>query len=179
MAGFEYTKNARKTAYAGVIFRSQLEAQWAALFDIVQIPWNYEPVLLDGWLPDFRLWDRFYAEVKPIPASGYAMATSEYDLIKKAVKRDYTILLGEAPNPIFGCLVTGDGETLGARTILFDPASEFKFTSISGNGDCPHLRDNLKSEWLAARKAIEPPKGPISRRAMSLGPKPQRRSMRR
>lgn len=63
------------TLYAGVMFRSRLEARWAATFDLCGVPWQYEPFDLDGYIPDFRLslWDpqaqqvhQVIAEVKPI-----------------------------------------------------------------------------------------------------------------
>lgn len=58
------------TQYAGVRFRSRLEARWAVFFDSLGIRWVYEPdgleidgiwYLPDFWLPDLR---RFF-EVKP------------------------------------------------------------------------------------------------------------------
>ncbi len=67
------------TKYNGVQFRSRLEATYAAFFDLVGWRWDYEPVDLDGWIPDF--WIRIpcghsecggegsghelYAEVRP------------------------------------------------------------------------------------------------------------------
>lgn len=56
------------TTYAGVNFRSRLEARWAAFFDLAGWPWEYEPFDLDGWIPDFRLIGKKPAliEVKPI-----------------------------------------------------------------------------------------------------------------
>lgn len=43
------------TVYAGVQFRSRLEARWAAFFDVVGWPWEYEPLDLAGYIPDFVL----------------------------------------------------------------------------------------------------------------------------
>lgn len=48
------------TTYAGVTFRSRLEADYAATFDRVELPWQYEPEgfkLSDGtwYSPDFYL----------------------------------------------------------------------------------------------------------------------------
>jgi hypothetical protein len=43
------------TFYNGVQFRSRLEAKWAAMFDLLKWPWEYEPFDLDGWIPDFAL----------------------------------------------------------------------------------------------------------------------------
>lgn len=45
------------TMYAGVQFRSRLEARWAAFFDLVGWKWEYEPFDLEGYIPDFRLFD--------------------------------------------------------------------------------------------------------------------------
>src|SRR3990167_10762413 len=55
------------TLYAGIRFRSRLEAKWAAFFDFLDWPWTYEPDDLNGYIPDFVL--HFYKplliEVKP------------------------------------------------------------------------------------------------------------------
>jgi hypothetical protein len=57
------------TLYAGVWFRSRLEARWAACFDELGWPWDYEPVDFGGWTPDFLIYvpgrGPTYAEVKP------------------------------------------------------------------------------------------------------------------
>lgn len=71
MADYEYGIKAIPTNYAGVMFRSRLEAKWAAFFDLCGWPWEYEPFDLDGWTPDFLLKGSKYAlvEVKPIDYS--------------------------------------------------------------------------------------------------------------
>ncbi len=43
------------TRYAGHLFRSRLEARWAAMFDLLRWPWTYEPFDLEGYIPDFLL----------------------------------------------------------------------------------------------------------------------------
>ncbi|HYE98510.1 MAG TPA: hypothetical protein VEJ18_06335 [Planctomycetota bacterium] len=45
--------NAIPTVYAGVQFRSRLEARWAAYFDLWGVRWQYEPLDLNGYIPDF------------------------------------------------------------------------------------------------------------------------------
>lgn len=71
-----YTHTPHPTTYAGVRFRSRLEARWAAFFDLCQWSWEYEPVELAGWAPDFLVTipcghsdcqptHRLYVEVKP------------------------------------------------------------------------------------------------------------------
>lgn len=57
------------TRYAGVLFRSRLEARWAVFFDRHGWAWDYEPMDLRGWLPDFRLTitgHDYLIEVKPV-----------------------------------------------------------------------------------------------------------------
>lgn len=57
------------TDYAGVHFRSRLEAKWAAFFDLAKWRWDYEPLDLLGYVPDFLLSfpsGRIAVEVKPI-----------------------------------------------------------------------------------------------------------------
>ncbi len=51
----KYTIKAHPTKYNGVKFRSRLEARWAAFFDLCLWDWEYEPIDLDGWVPDFRV----------------------------------------------------------------------------------------------------------------------------
>ena len=55
MAEMNYGVKAIETRYAGTVFRSRLEARWAAFFDVLGWPWTYEPFDLDGWSPDFML----------------------------------------------------------------------------------------------------------------------------
>lgn len=55
MNEFLYNIKAHPTRYVGVLFRSRLEARWAAFFDIVKWKWEYEPIDLVGWSPDFRV----------------------------------------------------------------------------------------------------------------------------
>lgn len=43
------------TTYCGVRMRSRLEARWAAMFDSLEWKWSYEPLDLDGYLPDFLI----------------------------------------------------------------------------------------------------------------------------
>jgi hypothetical protein len=48
-----------KTKYKGIKFRSRLEAKWAALFDVMNIDWQYEPqgyeTSAGSYLPDFYI----------------------------------------------------------------------------------------------------------------------------
>ncbi len=57
--------NAIPTEYKGLRFRSRTEAKWAAFFDALKIPWQYKPLDLAGYVPDFVIHDRLLVEVKP------------------------------------------------------------------------------------------------------------------
>ena len=56
--------------YKGRNFRSRLEARWAAFFDICEWKYEYEPLDLKGWFPDFGLYgdkgNMILVEVKPV-----------------------------------------------------------------------------------------------------------------
>lgn len=56
------------TMYEDVLFRSRLEARWAAFFDKLGWKWEYEPFDLAGWIPDFLLLGatKVLVEVKPV-----------------------------------------------------------------------------------------------------------------
>ena len=41
------------TTYDGIRFRSRVEARWSAAFDRMGWQWEYEPIDLDGYIPDF------------------------------------------------------------------------------------------------------------------------------
>lgn len=49
----DYSIKAHPTNYRGTVFRSRLEARWAAFFDLAGWKWEYEPLDLHGWTPDF------------------------------------------------------------------------------------------------------------------------------
>lgn len=56
------------TIYGNVRFRSRLEARWAAMFDFLGWRWEYEPIDLEGYIPDFVLLFRagpVLSEIKP------------------------------------------------------------------------------------------------------------------
>jgi len=50
-----YNIPAIETKYRGMLFRSRLEARWAAFFDRAGWHWEYEPFDLSGWVPDFAI----------------------------------------------------------------------------------------------------------------------------
>jgi hypothetical protein len=61
-----------ETRFNGCLFRSRLEARWSIFFESAGIGWDYEPTFIEvkgprpplRWLPDFRLDDNRWVEVK-------------------------------------------------------------------------------------------------------------------
>lgn len=121
------------TTYGRTAFRSRLEAHWAAMFDICGWRWEYEPVDLNGYIPDFVL--RFpaglvLAEVKPgfdtaeltdaaaakINASGWQTENVNHALI---VGSSWSLTdaawpdAGDYSDPIAGCLRQTFGGSIG------------------------------------------------------------------
>jgi hypothetical protein len=58
---------AKPTVYAGIEFRSRLEAKWACFFDELGWRWTYEPFDGNGYIPDFLIHgdSPLLVEVKP------------------------------------------------------------------------------------------------------------------
>lgn len=97
-----YDIKAIPTTYAGVNFRSRLEARWAALFDLAGIRWDYEPFDLEGWAPDFSVSTRagrMLVEVKPIDLNEAASSQVVEVYWKAAIHaaRNQVLLIGVAP----------------------------------------------------------------------------------
>ena len=115
-----YTIKAIPTTYAGVNFRSRLEARWAAFFDLCGWKWDYEPLDLDGWAPDFLLKGKIKAlvEVKPVDIVGFIALQekkgcsgpwpfSEFDKAARHRGRYAVCLLGDEPLSTLGCYPIG------------------------------------------------------------------------
>jgi hypothetical protein len=88
----------------GYQFRSRLEAKWAHLFTALGWRWEYEPLDLDGWIPDFLLHTKSpptLVEIKPestIEGLHRHVAKVEQALI--GAPTDYEVLLlGCTPLP--------------------------------------------------------------------------------
>lgn len=64
------------TTYRGIRFRSRLEAKYACLFDLLGWSWEYEPLDLNGWIPDFVLRSALLA----LPSNTWKK-TLQYDIL--------------------------------------------------------------------------------------------------
>jgi hypothetical protein len=69
-----YEIEAKPTVYNHILYRSRLEAKWAAFFDFVGWEFEYEPEPFKTWSPDFVIHtlDTFI-EVKPLYMWGGAI----------------------------------------------------------------------------------------------------------
>ncbi len=111
------------TEYAGTRFRSRLEARWAAYFDIidrtfpVRWRWDYEPIDLEGYIPDFFLWrgsgSPALIEVKP--------ATTVDELAYAVQKIHRTSWSGEVVILGSGLICAGSDLVVGAHRAAGEP----------------------------------------------------------
>ena len=97
--------------YNGVQFRSRQEAKWAAFFDLCGWTWDFEPMDLKGWIPDFILEGvdcDIFVEVKSYKK------LEDFDeailKIKRSGIKERILLLGEKP---FGAFYSWDAYSIG------------------------------------------------------------------
>ena len=115
-----YAIKAIPTTYAGVNFRSRLEARWAAFFDLCGWKWDYEPFDLDGWAPDFLLKGKIKAlvEVKPVDFRGPDRQLYAQALAHGAKAFGVSIPRKDGALPEYEALVIGNGPFKGDRWSL-------------------------------------------------------------
>lgn len=145
-----YTVGAIPTAYAGRLYRSRLEAKWAAFFTLAGWRFEYEPFDLGGWSPDFLLPGSYgvdvLVEVKPITQFDSEVAGK----ISRASEPTYELLLlGVSPTQrgvadlVLGWSLLPWGEVWDLRTL---PA----LLADRGIGDTTDIRD-----WQSACNAVQ------------------------
>lgn len=119
-----YTIKAIPTTYKHTVFRSRLEARWAAFFDLAGWEWDYEPFDLSGWAPDFLLKGKVKAlvEVKPID-----FGAQEESAIRQAQTqaakafRTAQSVVGDSPGDLHGfppqyeIAIVGNGPFINGR----------------------------------------------------------------
>jgi len=83
------------TFYKGYCFRSRLEAKWAAYFDLLKLPWLYEPKDLEWYIPDFII-DGLLVEVK---GCGSIQGLEEHiDKIIRSGWKGPWVIVGDSPH---------------------------------------------------------------------------------
>jgi len=88
------------TLYEGRRYRSRLEARWAAFFDLLGWPFEYEPYDLGAWSPDFLLHGDarpILAEVKPITEKDDAVCAKMAAAASATDFQGELLLLGVSP----------------------------------------------------------------------------------
>ena len=110
------------TVYAGIQFRSRLEARWAAFFDAMGWRWSYEPIDRDGWIPDFNATINGIArlvEVKPAPS---IEALEDYAVNGRQLSEapDGTLVLGAHPIEAAIGVTMHVSRSLGRRALEAD-----------------------------------------------------------
>jgi len=106
----EYNIQAIPTKYAGRQYRSQLEARWAAMFDLLGWKFEYEPFTIGEWLVDFIIYGdkEILVEVKPtidlyeFPLAKIWRSTKE-DL-REILLLGCTLMESEFNDPVVGWL---------------------------------------------------------------------------
>lgn len=135
------------TVYAGVQFRSRLEATWAAFFDVLGWRWAYEPTDLNGYIPDFDLTfgkRPLLVEIKPTQDS-FEGAKSKIEC--SGWDGDAAILVG-AETKTVGLLF--DGETWDTAVVAFCMACQ-RATLIQecGAWSCRNCGAGNRELWFA------------------------------
>lgn len=158
------------TMFNGTQFRSRLEAKWAAFFDNLNWRWEYEPLDLDGWIPDFVLWPGgklpLLADVKP------SLVWSDFEIRCEEIRAltPKTVLLLGATVPVDDAPegYSAPGEPIGALRGLIPWAGtttciacvtrcpKGHVTIWEGNGDytsnaCGCRDDEAGHKWFASQ----------------------------
>lgn len=108
------TKNKKKgiaTEYKGIWFRSRLEAKWARVFDAAGYKWEYEPLDLHYYQPDFRVVigrDTYIVEVKPLTGDDWWVEGAA-DLVRTRKEHNYRMVVVADPDNVI--VLENDGET--------------------------------------------------------------------
>ena len=162
----EYTIAAIPTQYRGIMYRSRLEARWAAFFDRLGWTYEYEPFDLGKWSPDFAITAPFDAliEVKPITEFDSAIAEKMND-----AHRGFNILVGVAPVRPLRSIVE-----IGWLAISYQPAMVMWRTSESSPkfyADVltflydPEKQEACHSLWASDRELMPPDQYPPNTRS--------------
>lgn len=86
------------TEYRGTTYRSRIEARWAAFFDLAGWRYDYEPIDLDGYIPDFILLAPRGPILVEVKSSAYASELEHAQAkIDASGWADEAIIVGQSP----------------------------------------------------------------------------------
>ena len=103
--GAKYGVGAIPTMFNGRQYRSRLEARWAAFMSLCGWEHEYEPLDLNGWIPDFAIWgdegSTVWVEVKPVIEFPRDVADKMEDGLPEEYRErgDELLILGVRPPP--------------------------------------------------------------------------------
>lgn len=127
------------TEYAGIRFRSRLEAKWAAFFDMCDWRWDYEPIDLAGYIPDFILqFGRpLLVEIKPL------LDFDESEQLARAKEKAEAtgwpgeiLILGTVVHPRFGLIRDADAGWTQAIPFRCDDCGSYSILADDGSWRC-------------------------------------------
>jgi hypothetical protein len=137
------------TRYAGVNFRSRLEARRAAMFDLLGWRWEYEPLDLNGYIPDFVLMFAHPMTVEIKPAMTVAECLPALDRMVHAGAKNCAVLgatiMHEVPgfaypnnhDPAFGLIEDNGMSGLSHAPCQIQPCgSHWTLTTSTGWWGC-------------------------------------------
>lgn len=108
------------TVYKGIRMRSRLEARYAAFFDELNWPWEYEPVDLDGYIPDYIIGFEHGELLFEVKGPDEELAGAELKLELSGWQGGAIIAAGQVDGPRIGRFLEYDPEV-----ILWDVARLF------------------------------------------------------
>lgn len=138
------------TSYNGTRFRSRLEARWAAMFDLLGWEAEYEPLDLDGYIPDFII--KFpmplLVEVKPLIDRNAGVPFADKEKIGGAMGLDGSVL-------VLGAVLHETPDAVIAGWMMHhDPCSADAFELTSRETTISWHRDHWSpwcGEWRTCR----------------------------
>lgn len=144
------------TRYHGRQYRSRIEARWAAMFDLLDWPHEYEPFDMNGWIPDFIIPNKHGKSILIEIKGGGSLF--EFEKYRKAIRESpqkYHLLLLTATPRIeiaeSGCPEALDGIELHEWRTIFDdedPAINYEdLTLVDGGLWVLHSTDEGKNRW--------------------------------
>ena len=153
------------TEYKGIRFRSRLEARWARMFDLMNWQWDYEPLDMEGYIPDFVVrfeYAPMLAEIKPaMTIQELAPLTDKIDRsgwTREVMLLGATVFMhGKCTMPCPGIIRVGDvgdSKSYGWTDCIMHHCDACGYNSIHGTRSvyCRNcgVESNAENEWKHA-----------------------------
>jgi hypothetical protein len=142
------TRRGIQTPYAGRVFRSMLEARFAAFFDGLKWKWEYEPAELDWYIPDFDLlFTRrpLLVEIKPLVED---IALAKEKLYRSGWTGDAAILIS-GETKFIGEIYEADAGWDRAVLTFCKACNSATIVSEGGRWSCRNCNGGNRDLWWA------------------------------